>query len=123
MASQKKSPEDEKRRKNEKVDYVIVRDGNLSILIECKCITIHLSINHASQLFRYFAKQVYDGALTQKRRAPFTTLVGQAFRDWVNNRISERLQNSLESVNPPVKEENEVASDSADVHVQPDDGM
>uniref|UniRef100_UPI00191BD0AC type I restriction endonuclease n=1 Tax=Tautonia marina TaxID=2653855 RepID=UPI00191BD0AC len=41
-------------KKGEKVDYVIMRDGKPAILIECKSAGSKLSINHASQLFRYF---------------------------------------------------------------------
>ena len=41
-------------KKGEKVDYVIMRDGKPAILIECKAAGSRLSINHASQLFRYF---------------------------------------------------------------------
>lgn len=208
-------------KRNEKVDYAIVREGKPAILIECKCINAPLSLNHASQLFRYFActdarfailtngidyhfytdieapnkmddkpffefsllsleprkvaefkkfskslfeldrilsnaeelkykkqirlllsqeldcpsdefvrffaKQVYDGSLTQERRARFTTLVSQAFREWVNNRISERLQNALEGVNPanpPVQENQEAAAaDSAEVQEKAADGI
>lgn len=180
-------------KKGEKVDYVIMRDGQPAILIECKSINAALNIKHASQLYRYFActearfailtngveyqfytdieapnkmddrpffefsledldvrkvnelkkfsksmfdlenilsnaselkykkqirhlfskeleapseefvrlfaKQVYGGILTPDRRAQFTTLVSQAFREWLNNRISERLQNALDGVN------------------------
>lgn len=42
-------------KKGEKIDYAIVRDGEVQILIECKTIGSPLTINHASQLFRYFA--------------------------------------------------------------------
>lgn len=181
-------------KKGEKVDYVIMKDGKPAILIECKALNATLNINHASQLYRYFActearfailtngveyqfytdieapnkmddrpffefsleeidsrkvaelkkfsksmfelenilsnaselkykkqirhlltqelespseefvrlfaKQVYGGSLTQERRAQFTTLVSQAFREWVNNRVSERLQNALDGVSP-----------------------
>ena len=41
-------------KKNEKVDYVIIREGKPCILIECKSAGTSLNINHASQLFRYF---------------------------------------------------------------------
>ncbi|MEW4567199.1 type I restriction endonuclease [Tautonia sp. JC769] len=41
-------------KKGEKVDYVIMRDGKPAILIECKSVGSKLSLNHASQLFRYF---------------------------------------------------------------------
>ncbi|MCW1428034.1 type I restriction endonuclease [Novosphingobium sp. JCM 18896] len=42
-------------KKGEKVDYAICIDGKPSILIECKPSTSDLTINHASQLFRYFS--------------------------------------------------------------------
>jgi hypothetical protein len=42
-------------RKGEKIDYAIMVGGKLSILIECKPSSVALSINHASQLFRYFS--------------------------------------------------------------------
>lgn len=42
-------------KKGEKIDYAIVKDGNVQILIECKHIGSPLSVKHASQLYRYFA--------------------------------------------------------------------
>jgi predicted type IV restriction endonuclease len=42
-------------KKGEKVDYAIVKDGQIIILFECKHCGGDLNINHASQLFRYFA--------------------------------------------------------------------
>lgn len=41
-------------KRGEKVDYAIVRDGEVQILIECKASLGALKIEHASQLFRYF---------------------------------------------------------------------
>lgn len=42
-------------KKGEKVDYAIMREGEVQILIECKPSMGALKIEHASQLFRYFA--------------------------------------------------------------------
>lgn len=42
-------------KKGEKIDYAIVKDDDVQILIECKHIGAPLDIKHASQLFRYFA--------------------------------------------------------------------
>jgi hypothetical protein len=42
-------------KRGEKVDYAIMRDGEVQILIECKKSAEALKIEHASQLFRYFA--------------------------------------------------------------------
>ena len=41
-------------KKGEKIDYAILRDGEVQILFECKKIGEPLNINHAGQLFRYF---------------------------------------------------------------------
>lgn len=41
-------------KKGEKIDYAIMKNGEVQILIECKKIGEPLHINHASQLFRYF---------------------------------------------------------------------
>ncbi|KAA9135855.1 type I restriction endonuclease [Microbacterium caowuchunii] len=42
-------------KKGEKIDYAIMRDGEVQILIECKASTGSPKIEHASQLFRYFS--------------------------------------------------------------------
>lgn len=42
-------------RQHEKIDYAIMKDGKVIILIECKCCTDDLSVNHASQLYRYYS--------------------------------------------------------------------
>ncbi|MFP7761073.1 type I restriction endonuclease [Marisediminicola sp. LYQ85] len=42
-------------KRGEKIDYAIMRESEVQILIECKSSTGPLRIEHASQLFRYFA--------------------------------------------------------------------
>lgn len=42
-------------KKGEKIDYAIVRDGEVQILVEAKTVGAPLTLNHASQLFRYFS--------------------------------------------------------------------
>lgn len=42
-------------KKGEKVDYAICNNGSVTMLVECKPSSSELSINHASQLFRYFS--------------------------------------------------------------------
>ncbi|AWB89677.1 type I restriction endonuclease [Salinibacterium hongtaonis] len=42
-------------KRGEKIDYAIVKDGTVQILIECKKLGAPLGLNQASQLFRYFA--------------------------------------------------------------------
>ncbi|UTW12885.1 type I restriction endonuclease [Marinobacterium rhizophilum] len=42
-------------KKGEKVDYALLKDGAIQILIECKKYNEPLSLKHASQLYRYFS--------------------------------------------------------------------
>ena len=42
-------------KKGEKVDYALLKDGEIQILIECKKYGETLAPKHASQLFRYFS--------------------------------------------------------------------
>jgi predicted type IV restriction endonuclease len=46
-------------KKGEKVDYAIMRDGEVQILIECKASASTPRIEHASQLFRYFSTTMH----------------------------------------------------------------
>jgi hypothetical protein len=42
-------------KKGEKIDYAIVHDGKIQVLVEVKKVNAPLKVEHASQLFRYFA--------------------------------------------------------------------
>lgn len=42
-------------KKGEKIDYAIMRDGEVQMLIECKPSLTALKFEHASQLYRYFS--------------------------------------------------------------------
>lgn len=42
-------------KKGEKVDYALLKDGEVQILIECKKLGSKLSETHANQLYRYFS--------------------------------------------------------------------
>jgi hypothetical protein len=42
-------------KKGEKIDYAVSHDGNIQLLIEVKKVNDPFRIEHASQLFRYFA--------------------------------------------------------------------
>jgi hypothetical protein len=42
-------------KKGEKIDYAIAHDGKIQLLVEVKKVTEPLRIEHASQLYRYFA--------------------------------------------------------------------
>jgi hypothetical protein len=41
-------------KRGEKVDYAICQDGKVSILVECKALSVTLDRKHLAQLYRYF---------------------------------------------------------------------
>lgn len=65
-------------KKGEKVDFAILRAGEVQMLIECKAIGAPLNINHASQLFRYFhVTNARIGVLTNGQNWHFFTDLDQ----------------------------------------------
>ena len=61
-------------KKGEKVDYAIMRDGEVQMLIEAKKIGDPLDLNHAGQLVRYFhVSNARIGVLTNGREWHFFT--------------------------------------------------
>lgn len=72
-------------KKGEKVDYAIQKDGKIIMLFECKHCGGDLTINHASQLFRYFS-------VTDARIAVLTNgIVYRFFTDLeATNKMDER---------------------------------
>lgn len=61
-------------KKGEKVDYAILKDGQVQILVECKKYSEKLSTKHAGQLFRYFSvTNARIGVLTNGAQYEFYT--------------------------------------------------
>lgn len=55
--------------------------------------------NPSEDLVKYFAKQVYQRKLTQQWVDYFTDTFKKAFRDFINEQISERLQSVIDKSN------------------------
>ncbi|CAD7492728.1 hypothetical protein KBAD11_35560 [Aeromonas dhakensis] len=61
-------------KKGEKVDYAILKDGQIQILVECKKYSEKLSAKHSGQLFRYFSvTNARIGILTNGAQYEFYT--------------------------------------------------
>jgi predicted type IV restriction endonuclease len=61
-------------KKGEKVDYAILKDGQVQILVECKKYNDKLSTKHSGQLFRYFSvTNARIGILTNGSKYEFYT--------------------------------------------------
>ncbi|ESQ87456.1 restriction endonuclease or methylase [Asticcacaulis sp. AC460] len=61
-------------KKGEKIDYAIMKNGQVQMLFECKKVGADLTINNASQLFRYFhVASARIGVLTNGQKYRFFT--------------------------------------------------
>lgn len=69
-------------KKGEKIDYAIMKDGAVQILMECKKVGEPLNLSHASQLFRYFA-------VTSARIAILTN--GQTYHVYTDGDVPNRM--------------------------------
>ena len=89
-------------KKGEKVDYAIVVDGAVTVLIECKAATIELKESHNSQLYRYFS-------VTKAKIAILTNGIVYRFYSDLDepNRMDQRpfLEFDLFKIREPVVEE------------------
>ena len=76
-------------------------------------------IQPSADFVRHFAKQVYSGKLTKKVMGEFTEIAKKAFREFINDKIADRLQSAIESENgidlPTVADLAESVSDRSDV--------
>ena len=75
-------------KKGEKIDYAIMRDGEVQILIECKKSTEPLKIEHASQLFRYFAVTEHKSRCSRTARRSTSTRTSTRRTAWTRSRSS-----------------------------------
>lgn len=69
-------------KRGEKVDYAILKEGKVQILVECKKIGDTLDLKYASQLFRYFA-------VTEARIAILTN--GQEYHVYTDADMPNRM--------------------------------
>lgn len=69
-------------KRGEKVDYAILKDGKVQILMECKKLGDTLDLRYASQLFRYFA-------VTESRIAILTN--GQEYQIFTDADMPNRM--------------------------------
>lgn len=59
---------------------------------EIKQILLNEMDKPSDDFVKFFAKQVYNGVLTTNKRDQFTNIVKNAFNQFINDRINERLQ-------------------------------
>ena len=97
-------------KKGEKVDYALVHDGQVQILIECKKIGVPLSLENASQLYRYFA-------VTNARIGVLTN--GQVWNFYMDidepNRMDSTIIPALQKLTKPAFDLDSIASSAEEL--------
>lgn len=91
------------------VDNVLSSASELKYMSELKNLIIQELSSPTPNFVKNFAKQVYDGVITQTLLEQFTHLTKRAFISYVNDLISDRLKTALKT------EESDDGNDDNDV--------
>lgn len=89
------------------VDSIVSTANDLKYTREIKRIMAKELADPSEDLVRFFAKQVYDGKLTQAAREQFADFTRRAFRQFISDKVNDRLKSALAG-----EQETEVQEDS-----------
>jgi hypothetical protein len=103
---------------NFKVDELIPKASELKYSREIKQFLNKQLKEPDEDFIRYFGKQVYDGTMTKKKLVVFSNVIISALRDFINERVNERLE-SARILEEKAEEEQEEAVEVEDE----DDGI
>lgn len=77
------------------LDGIMTTASELKYTKEIKRILTEQAQEPSEEFVRFFASQVYTGRMTQTVREQFTEMTRRAFRQFINDRIQERLKTAL----------------------------
>ena len=86
------------------LDNILTTASELKYTREIERIIAEQMNNPADEFVKFFASQVYHGRMTQPVREQFAQITKQALKQFINDRISERLKSALESTDTPKKD-------------------
>jgi predicted type IV restriction endonuclease len=81
---------------------IVEAAGELKYTREIKRVLAEQLVSPSDEFIRLFIAQVYSGRVTQAVRDQFGPIVHKAFRQFVNDQISDRLKSALEQESQPV---------------------
>ena len=76
----------------------------------------------SEELVRFFARQLYTGSLSKRALDEFAPVVGQAWREFVEQKIASRLQTAIESEARPVETEAPITVEERPIQPISEDG-
>jgi len=77
------------------INSVISAAGELKYLSQIKKVISHQTTNPDDDFVKFFASRVYDGVITQKVREQFAELTTKAFKQYMNDKVNDRLKSAL----------------------------
>jgi hypothetical protein len=94
------------------LDNILATASELKYMREVRKI-IEEQINNPSDDFvKFFTSQVYSGRLTQSVRDQFAQITKKAFKQFINDKINDRLNIALTTETPIIQEKQQVDTDS-----------
>lgn len=103
------------------VSNIVNTAGELKYTTELKRILNEEFNSPSPDLVKYFAKQVYEGAITAKVFCQFETLLKGAMLQWKNEIINDRIKVALGSVQQSQEMKDQPAGDEQTETKAPDD--
>jgi hypothetical protein len=79
------------------LDFILNTAAELKYTREIKRLLLEQMQDPSDEFVRFFASQVYSGRMTQPVREQFSQLTRQAFKQLINDQITERLKTALAS--------------------------
>lgn len=101
-------------KENFDVDEVVSRAGELKYLHELKAFLAAQFTTPNDDFIKYLGKKVYQGTMTKKVVEHFTEIVKKALRDFINEKINERLDSARLLEEPAGTEQPEEAPEEED---------
>lgn len=119
------SVEELKRFKKESfnIDELATVASELKYAKAIKQILLKEMASPSDDFVKYFAGRVYSGKLTQNIRQKFTPIAKNAFNQFINERINERLKSAMAENKNGSEKDFDTSVDSASVASIPDDGI
>ena len=107
------------RKESFKTDEIVSAASELKYTKEIKRILGEELDSPSEEFVKFFTKQVYSGKITKTVRGKFTGIIHHAFKEFINNEISDRLVKALEPEPPEVPPTGEIPPGDK----EPDDGI
>lgn len=97
------------------IETILSSASELKYMGELKSAISKEFSNPTSEFVRYFGKQVYDGAFTQKITEQFTELIRRTINNYINDLIAERLNAAINDDKEDAKDKQNISDNKEDV--------